>query len=64
MYVNYDKNDPNNIEYVRKDAFIKIAEEWLRNNITNNPEKDSVLVRYGCVSLELLIIDFKKYMED
>ena len=59
-----DPDDDTQVEYIRKDALIKRAEEWFRNNITNNPKKDSVLVRYGCVSLGLLITDFKKYINE
>lgn len=29
MYVNYDKNDIDNIEYIRKDTFIKKADEFI-----------------------------------
>lgn len=29
MSVNYNRNDTNNIEYVRNDAFIEKAAEWL-----------------------------------
>lgn len=29
MYVNYDKNDIDNIEYIRKDAFIEKADEFI-----------------------------------
>jgi len=52
-----------NIEYIRKDAFVKKACDWLKENITNNPNVNSVLVRNGCVTLGMLIEDFKKYME-
>lgn len=33
MYVNYDKNDQDNIEYVRKDTFIKRISELLSSRI-------------------------------
>lgn len=29
MYVNYDKNDIDNIEYIRKDTFIEKADEFI-----------------------------------
>ena len=29
MYVNYDKNDIDNIEYIRKDAFIENVDEFI-----------------------------------
>lgn len=31
MSVNYNRNDTNNIEYTRTDAFIEKAENYLRN---------------------------------
>ena len=31
MYVNYDKNDIDNIEYIRKDAFIEKVQDWVKN---------------------------------
>ena len=52
-----------NIEYLRKDVFIEKACKWLKENITNNPNANSVLVRNGCVTLGMLVDDFKKYME-
>ena len=51
------------IEYIRKDAFIEKACGWIKENITNNPNANSVLVRNGCVTLGMLVEDFKKYME-
>ena len=64
LYQVPDSDDDTQAEYVRKDAFIKKACEWLKENITNNPSADSVLVRNGCVTLGMLIEDFKKYMEE
>ena len=52
------------VEYVRKDAFIEKTCRWIKENITNNPNANSVLVRNGCVTLTMLIEDFKKYIED
>jgi len=52
------------IEYIRKDAFTEKACGWIKENITNNPNANSVLVRNGCVTLGMLVDDFKKYMED
>lgn len=61
------KKDPvavaENIEYTRTDAFIEKACAWIKENITNNPKANSVLVRNGCVTLGMLVEDFKKYME-
>ena len=54
----------NDIEYTRTDAFIEKACGWIKENITNNPNANSILVRNGCVTLGMLIEDFKKYMED
>ena len=51
------------VEYVRTDAFIEKACVWIKENITNNPNANSVLVRNGCVTLGMLVEDFKKYME-
>ena len=49
--------------YVREDAFIEKACGWIKENITNNPNANSVLVRNGCVTLGMLIEDFKNYMK-
>ena len=51
------------VEYVRTDAFIVRACEWIKENITNNPNANSVLVRNGCVTLGMIIEDFKNYMK-
>ena len=48
---------------VNNDTVIKKACEWLKENITNNPNANSVLVRNGCVTLEMLIKDFKNHMK-
>ena len=57
------KESDNEVEYTRTDAFIEKAVEWLKGNITNSPNANSVLVRNKCVTLGLLIEDFKKYMK-
>lgn len=54
----------NYIEYTRTDAFIEKACKWIKENITNNPNANSVLVRNGCVTLEMLIDNFKNYMKE
>lgn len=59
-----DKIFDKDIEYIRKDAFIEKACEWIKENITNNPNANSVLVRNGCVTLGMLVDDFKRYMEE
>ncbi len=58
------RSDENDIEYIRKDAFIEKACEWIKGNITNNPNANSVLVRNGCITLGMLMDDFKKYIEE
>lgn len=35
MYVNYDKNDPDNIDYVHFDTFIKRVIDFIELNITD-----------------------------
>ena len=50
--------------YVREDAFIEKACGWIKENITNNPNANSVLVRNGCVTLGMLIDDFINYMKE
>lgn len=59
----YANSNACNIEYTRTDAFIEKACEWIKENITENPNKNSVLVRNGCVTLGMLIENFKNYME-
>lgn len=63
LTANKDNITKNGIEYTRTDAFIEKACEWIKENITNNPNANSVLVRNGCVTLGMLIDNFKKYME-
>ena len=58
------KEHDDEVEYVRNDVFIEKACQWIKNNITNNPNANSVLVRNGCVTLEMLIEDFKNYMTE
>lgn len=45
------------------DNFIEKACQWIKENITNNPNSNSVLVRNGFVTLRMLIDDFKRYMK-
>ena len=45
----------NSIEYVRKDAFIEKACEWLRNNSHNYAN--------NALGKEYLVNDFKNYIE-
>lgn len=51
MSVNYNRNDTNNIEYTRTDAFIEKACAWLENNLQ------------GVVGGSIYIEDFKKAMK-
>ena len=50
------------IEYVRKDAFIEKACEWLKESITNNPECNRIISKKGVITMGELIEDFRKYM--
>jgi hypothetical protein len=63
LYQVPDPDDDTQVEYVRKDSFVEEVCKWLKENITNNPNANSVLVRNGCVTLGMLIEDFKNYME-
>lgn len=56
--------DDESVEFVCKEAFIEKVCGWIKNNITNNPNGNSVLVRNGCVTLGMLVDDFKKYMKE
>ena len=64
LYGFTEKRKDDDIEYTRTDAFIEKACGWIKENITNNPNANSILVRNGCVTLGMLIEDFKNYMED
>ena len=48
---------------VNNDAVVERACRWIKENITNNPNSNSVLVRNGCVTLGMLVKDFKNYMK-
>ena len=50
------------IEYVRKDAFVEKACEWLKESITNNPECNRIISKKGVITMGELIEDFRKYM--
>ena len=61
MSVNYNRNDTDNIEYTRTDAFMKKAENFLEMlgygfTITDN-------ITHKNYDKEQLIEDFRKYME-
>ena len=55
--------DANSVEYVRNDAFIEKACEWLKESITNNPECNRIISKKGVITMGELIEDFRKYME-
>ena len=57
------KESDNEVEYVRKDAFIEKACEWLKESVTNNPECNRIISKKGVITMGLLIEDFRKYME-
>ena len=61
--ISYCRNTDEDVEYTQTNAFIEKTVEWIKENITNNPNANSVLVRNGCVTLGMLVDDFKKYME-
>ena len=55
--------DKDSIEYIRKDAFIEKACEWLKESVTNNPECNRIISKKGVITMGLLIEDFIKYMK-
>lgn len=61
MSVNYNRNDTNNIEYIRTDAFMKKAEnflEMLGYGFTNTDN-----ITHTNYDKEQLIADFRNYIE-
>ena len=64
MSVNYNRNDTNNIEYTRTDAFIEKAVKWIKEAITNNPKCNRIISKKGIITMGELIEDFKKYMKE
>jgi len=54
----------NDIEYIRKDAFIEMAcEYWYQYN-RNIVKKHGAKAVLGCSEFTVNVEDFKKYMED
>lgn len=51
------------VEYTHTERFIEKAEEWLKENITNNRDCNRIMSRNGVVTMGMLIEDFKNYME-
>ena len=62
IYSNRDSNDE--VEYTRTDAFIEKAITWLKENITNDHTASKVISRKGCVTMGMLIEDFKQAMKN
>ncbi len=52
----YCRSNKDDIDYIRKDAFLNKACEWLRNNSHN--------YAHNALGKEYLVNDFKKYMEE
>jgi hypothetical protein len=52
-----DKQQSNDIEYTRTDAFIEKAHEWLRLNLSNYFDDTRE-------TFELFIDDFRKYLKE
>ena len=61
--ISYRRNTDEDVEFTQTNAFIEKAVEWIKENITNNPNANSVLVRNGCVTLGMLVDNFKKNMK-
>ena len=56
-------NDRDDIEYIRTDAFIEKACEWLKESVTNNSKCNRIISKKGMITMGLLIEDFRAYME-
>lgn len=56
------RSDKNDIEYVRKDAFIEKAVKWLMDNIQDYT--DDGMGEHSFVLVQDLKEHFKKYMEE
>ena len=57
------KTISDDIEYIRTDAFIEKACEWLKESITNNPECNRIISKKGVITMGELIEDFRNYMK-
>jgi hypothetical protein len=57
-----DKIFDKDVEYIRTDAFIETACEWLKESVTNNPECNRIISKKGVITMGELIEDFRKYM--
>ena len=58
-----DYTDNIKIEYIRVDAFIEKACEWLKESVTNNTECNRIISKKGIITMGELIEDFKNYMK-
>ena len=63
LYQVPDPDDKTAVEYIRKDAFIEKACEWIKESITNNSECNRIISKKGVITMSELIKDFRKYME-
>ena len=60
--VRTEKKYDNDVEYIRTDAFIEKACEWLKNNLS---QKVSVISSgYVHINFDNAIEEFRKYMEE
>ena len=62
-YTTVDKDFPDAIEYIKMDAFIEKACEWLKESVTNNPECNRIISKKGVITMGELIEDFIKYVK-
>ena len=63
MSVNYNRNDTNNIEYIKKDALIEKAAEFLYNYNQKQVLKHGAMATLGCGEYTINVDEFRKYMK-
>ena len=63
LYGFTQKRKDDDIEYIRKDAFIEKTCEWIKESITNNSECNRIISKKGVITMGLLIEDFKEYLK-
>ena len=61
--INTKRIDDHDIEYIKMDAFIEKACEWLKESVTNNPECNRIISKKGVITMGELIEDFIKYVK-
>ena len=61
--ISYCRSTDEDVEYIRIDALIIKACEWLKESVTNNPECNRIISKKGVITMGLLIDDFKNYMK-